>query len=349
MTRPSARSPEARFPALWAAAGALEFPIGCLVLGLKSPVPLAGAALLHLAAAGLMFVAPPGGEGRLDSGRHWAQAAGLWTLCLPGVGWVLICALKLANPTAGGASSPHVFEEEDQEEDEEAFVPVATEEETSRRLMAAVDVVPAADILVGPDPALKRGAIETLARIRTPEAIRWLLQSRRDPNPEVRFYATSALTNLKSEYEQRIRAAELEIFEKPTEPAPQLVYCRIDYEFAMSGLVEGSTRELILGKCRSWLKDLSERDDSALRLHYLVEKELDPPKALAMLSTLIARLPEEGLRWRKEAAALLFTLGRYAEVAQRMKSLGPGLLAEADGPLTPEGEQWKSAVLWWTS
>src|SRR5207247_1028433 len=119
----------------------------------------------------------------------------------------------------------------------------------------------------------------------------------------------------------RIRAAELEIFEKPSEKAPQLVYCRIDYEFAKSGLVEGSTRELILAKCRTWLQDLAERDEEARRLQYLVEKELDPTRALVLLAGLIENSPAENLRWRKEEVSLLFSLGRYEEVSERMKIL----------------------------
>jgi len=49
--------------------------------------------------------------------------------------------------------------------------------------------------------SLKRSAIETLAKIRTPDAIKWLLKARTDNDAEVRFHATSTLTALRREYE----------------------------------------------------------------------------------------------------------------------------------------------------
>ena len=52
----------------------------------------------------------------------------------------------------------------------------------------------------GDDNDLKRGAINTLQRIGSPEAISILKQSLSDVSPEIRHYAHIALTRLDEAY-----------------------------------------------------------------------------------------------------------------------------------------------------
>jgi len=59
-----------------------------------------------------------------------------------------------------------------------------------------ISIQPALDILNSKDDDFKRGAVNILSRIGTPEAVRILKRCLSDSNPEVRFYAHSSIARL---------------------------------------------------------------------------------------------------------------------------------------------------------
>ena len=273
----------------------------------------------------------------------------LWTLVFPGFGWLFAGVLFFSHDPTSERKDFFVAEEleEEPERPPEALA-APGQAGLEQRLLEAVDIMPAADILLGADPTLKRSAIETLARIRTPEAIAWLLKARTDQNPEVRFHATSGLTTLKRDYEARIRAAEREVYAKPAETKPQIALQHITEEYALSGLVDQDTKHEMLSRTQESLAKLSEQTDEALLQLYSVEKEIDPDGALKRLEELMRRRPKEKARWLKEQALLLFRLGRYREGRDRIGRLKKeGLLGQAEEAASIEDQEWRSALLWW--
>lgn len=347
MPKPGSRSPKARFALIWAAAGLLELPLLALMAGWPLPLPGWVGVLLHGAAAAAVFFAPPKEKGWLMPTRHWGQPLAALVLLAPGAGWLAAGWAALLHWEAPLAKDAYEFEDEGRPEDEEAaagLVAAGLADAARRELDEALDVMPAVDALLSRDIALKRGAIETLARLRTPEAIGWLFKARADADPEVRFYATTALTRLKRDYELAIQAAERESHRRPSDLEAQLAVQRARYEYGSCGILEREARAAILEDCRTRLAALGDRAQEAVRLLYLVERELAPERAVAMLDELERREPE-AIRWRRERARLLFSLGRHAELARFLGEKGGSLAAAGDR--APEAGEWRASDLWW--
>lgn len=330
-----------KFFALWCCAALAQWPLARALLGLD---PGAGTWpwLAHAAAALILFFAPPKGRGWFSASRPWGQALAFLAWSLPGVGVLAAGGLWLIRGRQERPSK--YFEEEPEEEVEQVVLPATGDTE------GIWDVLPAVDAMLGSDPTLKRGAIEALVKIRTPEAIGWLLRARKDPQPDVRFYATSALTSMKRDFEQAMKAAEREALEKPMEAGPLLSLVRSGLDYAMSGLLEEATRRELLEKCRDWIAHLAEREDAALTLLYQVERELMSPRALANLDALIGRRPGERSSLLKEKASLMFKLGRYGQTRLLMKEVASlPKPAPAESSLVQEAEDrdWQAAIAWW--
>lgn len=343
----------ARFLALWLLSGALEWPLIEVLRGELSPLGMGGVLACHLGAALVAFFAVPKGAGWTSRKRLWGEPLALWTLVLPGVGWLLVGLLMLeqaieksrrGNVGSGAVLPEEVFEEQ-------VFSPDASQ---MRRLYEeAVDVLPAVDALLGEDPELKRGAIETLSRIRTPQAIARILLARKDPSDEVRFFATSALTRIKDEFENAVKAAEREALERHgvEQVQAQISLCRIVFDFALSGLMDESGKREALQSCLRWLSGLAQFHDEALRLQYQVLRTSSPMQALALLDLLMSRFPAEKSGWLKERAELLFSLSRYRDVKATMQELAGVLPARSPGEHqeTPQEREWRASLLWWVA
>ena len=329
--------------ALFALGGLLEVPLVFVMAGAYIRVLLVPALLLHLVSAVLVFLAPPWEKGLFNPARHWAQPLALLALLVPGLGWVTGAWLLFSHPDSPYAKDAYRFED-DAEEDVNPLAGLGTAAAIRRDLADALDVLPAADALLGQDPAMKRGAIETLAKIRTLEAVRWIFKARGDPDAEVRFYATTALTRLKRDFEVSVQAAEREAFRRPGELAPQLTLQRVRLEYAASGMVDGGARQAVLEECRRRLLGPAEREPEALRLLYMVERHLAPERALGVLRRLAGSQPENK-RWLREEAELLFSMGRHAEVRRLLRERRDTFGAPDEG--SAEDREWRSTALWW--
>ena len=294
---------------------------------------------LHASSALAAFFAPPRGKGWLHDSRHWGQACGLIALLVPGVGWFAAAWVVLRHPTAHVHRDSYKFDEE--ADDFNPHGPLGTPEAVRQQLAEATDIVPAADVLLRGDIQMKRGAIDLLSRIRTPESISWILKARMDPDPEVRFFATSALTRLKGEFESGVHAAEEHALRHPGREEARLALQRVRYEYAVSGILDEQLRLSFLHSCRERL--VSERDVHSARLLFLVESQLDSDRALAQLDKLETLDPDNRRRWLRERASLLFAAGRFSQVRQLVKS-HPG---ELSGSGTGRDRDWLTASLTW--
>lgn len=340
MPKQERTSAEARFVLLWACSALLEAPVLCLMVGWPLPMPGFLVAFLHVLGAACIFFAPPKGKGWFHSTRHWGAPLGLFSLLLPGVGWVLAVWVVLRNRHAHLEKEAYRFEAA--ADDINPLAALGTPDAIRRQLADSLDVLPASDALLGQDTSLKRGAIETLARIRTPESLAWVIQAQKDPDAEIRFFATSALTNVKHEFEKAVQAAEKEALLRPGDQTVQLSLLRIRYEFAISGVLDPQVCEVLLRDCRLRLLDYAERSLDFLRLFYLIERRLDPADALAVLERLAAADPEMRRRWVRERVELLFSLGRFGDVRTLLDA------AKADLAGTDKADKpWRTAMLWW--
>lgn len=344
MSRRERSSLDLRFLVLWLAAGLFEFPVIALMTGWRLPIPWHVGFVMHCASAALVFLAPPPGRGYFQPTRHWGESLGLIALLVPGAGWAAAGWLVLDNPKAPYDKDAYIFEDHSDEDDGPASA-IGESNAIAADLADAQDVIPAVDALLSGSSALKRGAIETLAKIQTSEAIGWIQKARTESDPEVRFYATTALTRLKHEFETAIHAAEREVFAAPSELKPQISLQRVRYEYAVSGMLEPDAKTTVLEECRKRLSAIAQRYEDAARLLYLVEKHLDPERAFAVLDRLEDFAPERRARWVRERAELLFSLGRMGEVKSLLRERRREM--EDAGESYPEDREWRTAFLWW--
>lgn len=340
MPKQERTSADAHFFLMWVCSALLEAPLLCIMVGWPLPMPGFLVAFLHLLGAACIFFAPPQGKGWFHSTRHWGAPLGLFSLLLPGVGWVLAGWVVFRNRHAHLEKEAYRFETET--DDINPLAALGSPDAIRRQLADSLDVLPASDALLGQDASLKRGAIETLARIRTAESLAWVIQAQKDPDAEIRFFATSALTNVKHEFEKATQAAEKEALMRPGDQTVQLSLLRIRYEFAVSGVLDPQVCEVLLRDCRSHLTEYAERSIDFLRLFYLIERRLDPAKAIAVLERLEAADPDMRRRWFRERAELLFSLGRFGDV-RTLLDASKAELAGTDKADKP----WTTALLWW--
>jgi len=111
-----------------------------------------------------------------------------------------------------------------------------------------LDVEPIRDILSSDDPDMKRGAVDYLGRIGTPEAVRILKNCLADDSPEVRFMSHTMLGRIDEKHMRRIKTIQSELSKASSEDQPALQE-KLGYAYkayADSELMEISTRDYYL-------------------------------------------------------------------------------------------------------
>jgi hypothetical protein len=240
---------------LWLAAAVLEGgALYCALAGF-SRLPPAGAiavvALLHLAAPLPVFVisAALSDEDRRKM-RAFVHLGALLILFLPVVGVLGVFATFIVGRYV--MKTRGFVDEHDDLPSEELPENWFTDE--SRSLDSLLDeelrVEPILDILAGRDDELKRGAVDFLGRIGSPEAVRLLKRCLSDDVPEVRFYAHSKLEKLDRFHAERIAAAEEAAGESGRNPADLRLLAMAHKRYVDSDLLEEGTARHYLAKAR---------------------------------------------------------------------------------------------------
>ncbi|HKK32910.1 MAG TPA: HEAT repeat domain-containing protein [Desulfomicrobiaceae bacterium] len=218
--------------------------IRLLLLGTIS----AGEALaVNLAAA--LF--PAIGAGLLHrSGQSPFRSAliSLFTVALPGIGlYGCTMAMLLSKTVIRGKGLAHDLERAD-------YHTSLTAEELSQSKETYIEqelgVEPIVDILRGTDSALKRGAIKVLGSLQSGEAVTLLRRCLKDPDPEIRFYAHTALTDMEENFSRKLTAVEKS---RDNEDSRQIQRARILLEYAATGLPGENMRLEILNQARTLL------------------------------------------------------------------------------------------------
>ena len=191
---------------IWIVVGLCELPVSAnLLLGKHMLWSVAIAA--HLVAGILAYLAPAKQAQHrihLILSTPWAVWLALWVLFLPGVGWIfgsiMLVGSRWGNVKAHQDDTGEVLPAS-------ALPIIKPAQEPTSRVMQQLDFLPLVEVMACDDIDLKRSAIEQLARLRSPDAMKILLQYRRDPSLEVRFYVNSALSRIKKEFDEALDAA----------------------------------------------------------------------------------------------------------------------------------------------
>lgn len=107
-----------------------------------------------------------------------------------------------------------------------------------RFLMTEVDVSPLKDILSGNDVPLKRGAILSLSRLPRADAVALLKRALADESREIRYYASTALSDMEKEFNDRIFRLVREVERNPTTAERHVELARIVLEYTEAGLLD---------------------------------------------------------------------------------------------------------------
>lgn len=297
----------------------------------------------HATAALLMFVSAPKGKGWFHVSRLWAKTDAIFTLSLPPFGWAAaVCLHAFFKPVPEMA--------EIKNEDDEAGFEVEFADEPAegpslshQELVAHhLDFVPLADILAGDDLNLKRGAVDKLAQLATPEAIAMLLVRRGDPVPEVRFYVTSALTRIKKNMDEELEEAKRHVQSPGEEALSRLMLAKSYFRQIRSGLIDAATVEAFAAECDHHLEKSSESGGIAIEaLSLLAETRRYRGawrQANAALEQLAATPGSDALAVAKKRIEIAYESADYPSVVAGLKSLA--------GTVTDD-PSWSAALYLW--
>jgi len=241
---------------LWALAFVLEGGALLLIYRAISVAPQGSvlflAILLHLAAASSLFCVPIlNFESRAGSIRFYAHLTAWLTLFLPAIG--------LAGSSLTFFWVKMFLKEKGIVEDHMELTDYSIKEIQSpgsgRNLQVflqdELSVEPIMDILAGNDEDLKRGAVDLLGRIATPEAVALLRECLTNPSGDCRFYSHTTLARLDETHSRRIREAQALVPSGEGDKAEDLKHLGNVYRvYAESGLIEDETRDHFLKLAR---------------------------------------------------------------------------------------------------
>lgn len=263
----------------------------------------------------------------------WGVVLGI---LIPGVGVLIALVMAVC---AGSGESPVRPEEESGK----VRLPVAVRPQPRmERIVGALDFVPLVEIFSGTDIDLKRGAIEQLVRLRTPDAIQTLLDHRSDPSLEVRYYVNAALARVKDEFDEELDAARQQMHVETYKSSDRIFLAKIYLQYAHSGLLDAELAR-------------NYESEAIFHLTFVIDSQSPLPEAYQALidcymereqweqaESVVQRARETQLLSAAEIeqyqVLICYHTGRYFEIPNAMRSM------RAAGELP---ESWQTAALWW--
>jgi hypothetical protein len=113
-----------------------------------------------------------------------------------------------------------------------------------------LDVEPIVDVFSGPDPVLKRGAIDALVRSQGYGAVLTLRSLLLDPDSEIRLYASVTLNNLEDEIGRAMLAARSATMDASPDAAAWEKLAWLYVEYASCGFIAQPTADQYLDLAR---------------------------------------------------------------------------------------------------
>ncbi len=252
----------------------------------------------HLAAAAVLALGGHFGMRAVPVKRFRMQLYALLVLFIPALG--LVGGLSLQLLCDRWIRTRGLVEDFQAETAHRVIEPVQPEAQTSLNsfLEEALTVQPVLDILAGHDDNLKRGAIDTLRRIGTPEAVHVLKKCLSSDSPEVRYNAHTALTRLDALHAHRIKTAQQALENHSDQADANLQYARRCVAYGESGLLDADTRLHYIKMARNGFMRATEMgsDDIGLILELgRLEMILDAhDQAVSRFEVVLSRDPGNG-------------------------------------------------------
>lgn len=325
---------------LWLISLAMEVGVGWLLLE-PSLGRIVAALLLHLLAAGVFGFSL---VVRVGERRVWAWPLLGWTLSLvafPLLGMLATAVAFALTNTAFRRRGKALDEVENAVELKEPDDVVARARALEISLLDERETEPVVDVLKEDDPELKRAAIEAITQQRGAETVRLLRGLLHDPSPPARFFASISLSKLEDEIGQSILSAQQAVAENPDSPEAREDLAQLYLDYALSGFLEGVTRDYYLDLARQALEQAVEAsphpDQLTLKLarvHLLVGNIAE---ATELLDDLAGRLPDDtGVHLARMEVA--FRSGAYQDLHLYARQALPSFSGDV---------ATREAVEWW--
>ncbi len=227
--------------------------------------------------------------------------------------------------------------------DERTTDAVGRAREIELELLDELDIEPVVDVLRENDPELKRAAIETITKQGGPSAVRLLIGLLHDPSPEARFFSSIALSRLEDEISRTILAAQREVADHPDSPEAQEQLGQLYLDYALSGFLEGVTRDYYLDLARDAFETAVERSsnpDAVLRrLARVTLLQGSIGEAAAILDELGRRHPEDD-ELRLLRMDSIYRFGDFRELVTYARRAEPAIAP---------GTESHEIVAWWAT
>lgn len=211
--------------------------------------------------------------------------------------------------------------------------------ERKERVLQELDFLSLADILGGADALLKRGAIERLAQLKTPEAVKLLLTHRTDPSMEIRFYATSALARIKKEFDEELESAKQEMKKDIYKVSARFLLAKRYLSYARSHLLDPETEASYEREALHHLQFVtssphgSEEADWLLMETYRGREEWDQAFAILGQGGL-----NQASRFEESKAIMYYSMGQFDQLVAHLSTM------KATGILE---KKWIPIADWW--
>jgi polysaccharide biosynthesis protein PelE len=330
---------------LWLVALPLEAFSGWLILSESSGIAVALGGLAHVLASlvfGLSLLTRIAGRWHVA----WALLGGVIALvAFPIIGMVAMLIGYIVGQVSRHRvplGAGHLFTSTNL--DEGATDAIGRAREVEIELLDELDIEPVVDVLRENDPELKRAAIEVITKQGGPGAVRLLIGLLHDPSPDARFFSSIALSRLEDEISRTILAAQREVAEQPDSSDAQEQLGQLYLDYALSGFLEGVTREYYLDLAREAFENAAEHSadpDAVLRrLARVMLLQGSVGEAAAIIDELARRRPEDDdLRMLRMDS--IYRFGDFRELVTYARREEPAL--------TPGSESRELAVWWATS
>ncbi len=266
------------------------------------------------------------------------------TFFMPGFGWLLSLILFVCD----WFSQHHQVKEASGYEfelvmQEKPKILLKTKGNYRERILSELDFVPLIDILKGQtDPELKRGAIEKLAELKTPEAVDILLSLRSDPSLEIRFYATSSITRIKKGFDEQLEAAKQEMKKDVYKTSARLFLAKTYLRYTRSHLLDEITTAAYEKEALFHLNACSDseyvRDENFWLLYEVYSAQNHWDKALETMDRLEKREKADVIAIDQARIEIFYRMGQYEKIP------------EIFSKITKEGtlnSLWSATANWW--
>ncbi len=338
-----------RFLIFWILSGFCQFPfIECILFNdarMLSQHPFISIGFYFLSVI-LIYFSLARGFRRFKGERLWARTFMVWYVFFPFFGWIITGTSFLGQSVY---HKPYDFAEnfDVSKSDDTDLHPNLTlfssHGERIRQIYEEADVIPIVDIFRDGDLDHKRGAIDLLIQLKTPESIRILHEHKKDASPEVRFFVNAALTRIKKSYDSEINAAQQQMKEKHNDLNSRFHLAREYHRYASSGLLDCDTSNYYNKEAVEYLQIVCESQESSNIAHFMLIElliELNSWKKAekAVQNFKSTSTIDEKNRLEKLKAIIFFNQRKYQNLNESLKFVS----SQSDKEHT-----WQASLNWW--